>query len=436
MANNKKKKKGKRPPSPDGFRSNWIVPLPTPGDEVNEPERNTNEHIFDLLVPFVARDMRKDPSMLDGIPTTMEGANMVGTKAMAAYVEKINGLRDDYMARLAAGYESHARKDFQDANVIDILPVANDEALNAVSEHVKKYIQDMAKNGGQLYAYVPCFESGVLRTAFNQHIAFQVERLDLDAMSMTLDLTAYEPERTTGRHVKIANGTVEIIIREENKITYRWHDDAQDGAGTLSRVPPSKLPWSRDDKLLWERVVIQNEVDQAARRLHRHTHDIVATAETFIFGIALSNYLLSRHRPVAAKEQNGAPVTEESPVARELERTKASGHAEDAPREPAKRIVHDVGPIRIISAETPKRPSRRTVRNYVTASWTVRGFMRKTKLGKTVYVRPSVRRRKNFAGQDAGPAPVEIRFSGETPQEDPVDIEQKGKKDGKLELVP
>ena len=91
----------------------------------------------------------------------------------------------------------------------------------------------------------------------------------------------------------------------------------------------------------------------------------------------------------------------------------------DTAKTPPERIARRVGALRIVSVGPPMPPDRKTVRNYVTASWSVRGFTRKCKSGKTVYVKPSIRRRRSLTGEGTVDVPVEIKLAGSAAPCDP-----------------
>ena len=57
--------------------------------------------------------------------------------------------------------------------------------------------------------------------------------------------------------------------------------------------------------------------------------------------------------------------------------------------------------VQIKSASVPKAPTVDIIRHYKVASWNVRGHMRHYKNGKTIYIAPTVAKRKEFENTDA-----------------------------------
>ena len=71
-------------------------------------------------------------------------------------------------------------------------------------------------------------------------------------------------------------------------------------------------------------------------------------------------------------------------------------------RNPKPQIVRTLASgVTIKSAKIPKAPTVDIIRHYKVASWSVRGHMRHYKNGKTVYITPSVHKRKEFENTDA-----------------------------------
>ena len=137
----------------------------------------------------------------------------------------------------------------------------------------------------------------------------------------------------------------------------------------------------------WAAATLQNAVDQDEKSRRCGIDPADHLGRYFIQGICLSNYFLSKHKPVQLDKDAGTkePDTKsikEEPVLRPID-----------PNQPIQHI-RKVGVIQFVSNQPPRKPSQKTARQYHGAVWTVRGHVRKYANGKTVYIRPTVRRRK------------------------------------------
>ena len=420
MATNKKKKRKPRPAGQDGFRSRWAALEPTPGDMVNEPDEEVDNHVNDLLVPVIAKAVRKNPSLLGAgaMSATLKNAQTVSESILERYHAMLTRLHGDYLYRLAGSHESKSWEELREADLIDaseiVMNADGSAPLSETAPGLRSYVADMVRTGSLLYTNIPCFESGILRMTGNLCVAFRITSLNIDQKTMETYLTAYEREPRTGRYNRSTEGTVWISVSQKNgfdaHMDYRYGDDAKDSLEILTRIPPSKLPWTKEEKQVWESVMIQNAVDQMARNAYRGNHALLNMARQFFSVICLSNYMMSRHRPVVAKDsvkkrQDSVPDMDAPPA--------------DTAKTPPERIARRVGALRIVSVGPPMPPDRKTVRNYVTASWSVRGFTRKCKSGKTVYVKPSIRRRRSLTGEGTVDVPVEIKLAGSAAPCDP-----------------
>ena len=148
------------------------------------------------------------------------------------------------------------------------------------------------------------------------------------------------------------------------------------------------MKWNAEQIDMWERIVLQNTIDQEARFAVRNTNNVEQLANIFAACVTLCNYLMSKHRLTIVK-----PKSEDNTVSAQIE---PKGNRPYVPSEPSARRERTIGLVRFISEEPPKRPNKKTIRQYKLASWPTRGHIRHYANGKTVWIKPSVHHRQKL----------------------------------------
>ena len=203
--------------------------------------------------------------------------------------------------------------------------------------------------------------------------------LDIDAHDMT---TCTEPETMQSEY------KTEAFTPDMSAALHQYKIRTTGSFAELyTKILPKQLGWNRTMVKFWEAVTLQNAVDQDEKFRRCGIDPADQLARYFIQSICLSNYFLSKHKPVQLDKDAGTkePDTEsikKEPVLQPID-----------PNQPIKH-VRKVGVIQFVSNKPPRKPSQKTARQYHVAVWTVRGHVRKYANGKTVYIRPTVRRRK------------------------------------------
>lgn len=403
MAASKKKKRNKKPQKKsDTYHKidhpEWRLPEPTPGDEIHRPTEDMAPHIREIAARIAQRDVNRNyvrrPSSFAKIKSH------VTADVTDQYMDLALRLNRDYFRRLAQRPETLTPEQIEKMDVIDLSAMSSDEIPMGA------YLKELVHTGKPIYAVMPCFLEGIVLTPQRHTLRFCVTRIDETAGQMDIHMEVYQAYPTTdGTLVRISSGDITIQAspgttpdgEETVNLAYTTRRSIVKGpVDTLTRIPPTELPWSSVEKELWEEIILQNAVDQEARWKNHGFHDVFAATSEFTRLISITNFLLSNHRPVLIKEPSDKPA--------------AKRQATTKPKTAEKtRSVRTVGPIRVISVRPPKAPNEKTIRNYVTAAWTVRGHTRTYKSGKTVYIKPGTRRRRSMDAANAAPMPSTIR---------------------------
>lgn len=356
MATNKKKKRNR--PAKD-FRTNWIIPEPTPGDEVDPPDVLTKDHAVELLEPFAIEEFLKNPRRFKHLPPDNGGASVVERTLKGEFFDRINGLIMDYYDRLADMEGSLSEEELRAGNLIDISAIYGDARTIAdftkYSPEFQKYLSGEVRGKGLESAIAPCFREGTLCSSRDLYVRFRTLEIDPDTRTLSFWMESYQRTSPGKNYFRSTAGTARFVGPKKGtrKASYEYGNGAEGSVELLSRIPPSKLPWSRQDKILWEKVVIQDAVDQAARRAYRGKHEIVDTLKSLMAGAMISNYRMSKYYP-----ENDVDAPESPQKGRRTEDiSQHGGDGEAAPADvqgAATKIIHEIGGIRITSSESPK----------------------------------------------------------------------------------
>lgn len=296
---------------------------------------------------------------------------------------------------------------------IDLSFLAGETAQWTMPEIPVKYLNAMqnalpAKQEELFFCYLPCFQSGVLKVNTHRLMYFELTDLNLDDLTAKIRVTDYildeEQKSQIGRSVLLSIDVKHMTARPDQKelppeykteaftpnapYALRQYEilETESFAGLYTQIPPKRLGWNRTMVKFWEAVTLQNAVDQDEKFRRCGIDPADQLAQYFIQGVCLSNYFLSKHRPVQLDKNTGKASEKET----------APHEAILQPIDPNQPIKHirKVGVIQFVSSKPPRKPSQKTTRQYHVAVWTVRGHTRKYANGKTVYIRPTVRHRK------------------------------------------
>ena len=268
----------------------------------------------------------------------------------------------------------------------------------------------------QFFAYIPCFEEGVIQANKDRYIYFKIKELDATSpkKSMVIYLQDFFMQ---GDDINIWQAGIsgDLCIEESGDgnindifLTEKDRSGKKIPIKTNTKnvmlfpdiyhlIHQKTLGWSDMDMALWENVMIP----ASKRKLHK----IIYTAKSdsfehlcmiFMYNIPVINYELYCYKPKAI-------------------RSKSTGHTKGiaVPDAKPKRITRMIGPISMKSPKPPKLATEESIRRYKVASWHCRGGMRKLKSGKVVPFKPSIHHRKCLKDNPSDPMTQKLSFKSE-----------------------
>ena len=396
MSNKKQKK------DPNRIPKAYIVPPVSAGIKPNEVP-TVNEDLFQLIVKYAERH-----------PSDLRDKE----RNLAYYIRLHQMLQNSYTELLITHQKMLSYNQLIQQDRIDMLflvpPHILPQRFPVIAEQNDLFYAD-AENGtastpystGELtlpdkpdeffYLFLPCFQKGVLQINEGRFNYFEIQELNLDTLTAEIQLTDYittdgliqigrsVPFRFTG--YPQADHSPSPNVREQ-LTSHIIQTDSKTFVDIYQEIPPVKTGWTRPMIKYWEAITLQNAVDQEYKFQQMHIDYGNQMSTTFLFLISIANYYLSKRKPTLVKpSKNTDGKLQDSNPATE------SGIDPIDPTEPIRRI-RTVGTVRFISAKPPKPVNAKTVRQYHIAEWTVRGHTRTYANGKTVYIKPQVKRRK------------------------------------------
>lgn len=149
-------------------------------------------------------------------------------------------------------------------------------------------------------------------------------------------------------------------------------------------------------KEIWQLVI--NNADYVRSEREKHAGNEFADIINLFCAMAyLSNYILMLNKPKAIRKKSAGNSVKKAVV---------SDISENIP----KRIVRNVGSMRISSEKVPKVPSPKTVTHYKVAVWKARGGIRRYKNDKVTTFAPCVKHRQCLKKSADNTAPVTLKL--------------------------
>lgn len=358
-----------------------------------------------------------------------ENLNVLASDAPEQHA-KISTLLREYNQKLIDIGYGMKRSTLKQKNLIDTRPLCSD--LDAVPSHnvppsmmgrngnIKTIVKstgfhDYFTKDAQFFAYVPCFEEGVIQTNKDRYIYFKIK--ELDATSSKKSMVIYLQDFfMQGNTVNIWQAGIsgDLCLEEsetgdiENMFLPKKDQSAKIPIKISTKnvmlfpdiyrlIRQKTLGWSDMDMALWENVMIPTT--------ERKLHEIVYTTKSdsfehlctmFMYNMPVINYELYCYKPKAI-------------------RSKSTGHTKGiaVPDAKPKRITRMIGPISMKSPKPPKLATEESIRRYKVASWHCRGGMRKLKSGKVVPFKPSIHHRKCLKDNPSDPMTQKLSFKSE-----------------------
>lgn len=285
------------------------------------------------------------------------------------------------------------------------------------SDEYRAYIGE----NDMFYRSIPCFTEGVIRCNMARYIYFKVLNLDLENRRITLFLQDYMTALETwspgvsgevSMTICLKDQTANIYVDPEKRFLY----------SRIYRLLDYKKLFrnQKNDIQIWEHIVLPYAERTEEAMATRNTNNLMELMKIFCQYISLSNYYLLNNRPKAVRKPKQPAVTKTAKPD-----DAKSGQPVPENTEPPKKLVRTVGMIAITSEKPPKAVTERTAPKYKVASWKARGFTRRTKSGKLVYVRESIRHRKQLSPDGTIPQSV-VLVKNNRPKEPTKDTTKGG----------
>lgn len=247
------------------------------------------------------------------------------------------------------------------------------------------------------YGLIPCIQKGSFRINRHRFLYFDVKEVNVPEdffVAFVRDYsrmngswqTGVEVEfrvnGISGTNINIFTGNIEIISKRGNCEIYR-------------DIPDNFINDSMS-KEIWQLVISNADYARSEREKHAG-NEFADIINLFCAMSYLSNYILMLNRPKAVRKKFARNT---------VKKTVTSDIPEDTP----KRIVRNVGGMRISSEKVPKVPSPETVTHYKVAVWKARGGIRHYKNGKVTTFAPCIKHRQCLKKSDDNTAPVTLKL--------------------------
>lgn len=269
-----------------------------------------------------------------------------------------------------------------------------DGVIQAVSADQANPPQDINE---MVFRLLPCFTSGIISKPDGEVesvFIWTVHTVDIE--HQVIELSLQHEIHCNGRRVpnmNIKHAFVQVT-RDPESPAYLWHVQHKTETHSepldliVSKLSARKLNWTDGDYQFWEDAVIRM-ARKTRLKYDPDNQGIVqqAVLQEFLSLMILVNYVLGQQklRRKAAQQTVDTTPHEDRP------RPEIKLDTQTPPAET--RVNRVLCGIVFSSTQLPKKPSMRTLVQYRTAAWSVRGHVRHYKSGKTAYIQPTVRKR-------------------------------------------
>lgn len=271
---------------------------------------------------------------------------------------------------------------FEQYDRIDAVDLVHEThaSMSPVRDAVSEYINRVG-----FYAYIPCFQKGVLDFTENAYIVWETANIDLNGREMELVCTVYMRKEYfgSGYDKDVIYGNFKVKLMYMNRSDPDMHPldcciAHTDLIEMFSVISPKAMKWNRADRLAWTRVFMRMARFVESVSANPVPHDLILSLmEYMTFAFAGTNYFLHKNKYCGRKRHGPSQAPDI-----------IADYNEEKQNE---RRVHKVGMVTISGTTVPRESTRESVIRYQVASWGVRGHMRRLKDGKLIYIRPHVR---------------------------------------------
>lgn len=309
--------------------------------------------------------------------------------------ERIKKLIREYNLELTARGFAHKRSQLRNMNLIDLTFLKNKNESDTSIQHIcsSEKDADFLKRES-LYAVIPCFEECVFQVNTCRYFYIKLIDLDLKEKKETLFLHDYMYLPTTGWDI---GTSLNVTLQFETAIDINLNISNPIWYTELYRyLKQNDLPWGEKDWKLWQTYIISHSEKSKRYLIEKNQDPLIQLYKLCIICIVKTNRLLQEYKPKTKEPNKTKPKT-------------TSVKSDVSEKTENQRKIHMVGPVTIHSKQAPKPSIQERIVHYKTASWEVRGHIRTYKSGKTVYIRPQTRKRKNTEAKTVQKTTIKFR---------------------------
>lgn len=246
------------------------------------------------------------------------------------------------------------------------------------------------------YTMMPCFDECVYRLNTARYAHLKI--ISVDSIEREFEIWVMDYMRVDGAWSPGESGKVRFKIGssyEENMELFSSSDGIVLYPQIYRMSSAEEAGMNAGQKEVWDKLAIPFAEKVASNLLEadKSMNGVMLLGQTVCAYSSLLNYFLSLNKPAAAKGNRPKKKPDTA-------RHKEGNEAMEADQKPRTRILRSVGPINVQSVKRPREVTARSAAKYTIAAWGVRGHLRRCKSGKTVWIKPTVHRRKSL--QDKG----------------------------------
>ena len=376
-------------------------------DDVNPKLDPNRAHMDNILLGAILpqdaiiqqRDAILSKPFFQGKPMTPETKRAI-TMLYDSSIKTSNSMRPLVCGYVDALIAAGEMPDDDTLNQMNRISLPQSLPDDLVEEFEQKQHARMTSLDQTFFAILPCFTSGVLtrdEDRIQQIFIWEVHSVNIQSHVIELSLRCEiccNGKRVPS--VRIDHAFLQVIVMND---AYGWQIQNNEKTVsetlnmTVTKLSARRLKWTNADYQLWTNAIIRQ-----ARKVHQKydpdfTNGVVqqAAIQEFLSYILTVNHVLGKRKTQKTTQSTDHPASQKPEIQLNTQTPQ--------PEVKTDRIICG---IRFSSVKAPRKPSMRTLVQYHTAAWSVKGHVRHYKSGKTVYIQPSVRRRQALKDKVSG----------------------------------
>lgn len=239
------------------------------------------------------------------------------------------------------------------------------------------------------YGLIPCIQKGSFRINRHRFLYFEVKEVNVPDDFFVVFIRDYSRMNGSWQAGVEVEFRVNGISGTDIAFTRNIGIISKRGNCEIYRDIPDDFFADSTEKEMWKLVVSNADYVRSEREKHAG-NEFADIINLFCAMAYLSNYILMLNKPKAVRKKSAGDTGKKAVV---------SDISENTP----KRIIRNVGSMKVSSEKVPRVPSPETVTHYKVAVWKARGGIRHYKNGKVTTFAPCVKHRQCLkkAGSDA-----------------------------------